>query len=107
MAIPPAFSTQTQIDLADLEPALDPGIKDAVIILVKAGIETTESCQGGPGHSYPEPTIAFAGEYPEGFRALAVALQHGLPVSELRRVWSVESGEPVGPEWKMTFYEPG
>ncbi len=35
--------------------------------------------------------------------ALSVALQHGLRVCELRRYYSVEDGEPVGPHWEMTF----
>jgi len=36
-------------------------------------------------------------------RDLAVALQHALPVTDLRRVWSIEDGEPVGPNWELTF----
>ncbi|SRR5216117_3392341 len=77
------------------------------------GIETTESCEGDwrwtPGrgrHSFPEPTITFAGGPAEGFRALGIALQHGLKVVALRRVWTVNDGEPTGPEWEMTFWRP-
>ena len=40
---------------------LDRGIERAVRILQAAGVETVESCEGGPGHSYPEPTIKFTG----------------------------------------------
>ena len=48
--------------------------------LAAAGIETFESCQGGEGHSMPEPTfVRFHGERGEGLRALAVALQGELP----------------------------
>lgn len=68
------------------------------------GIETYESCEGGNGHSYSEPTVRFTGDRSEGFRALAVALQHNFPVSSLRRAWSVQDGEPVGPHWELTFY---
>jgi hypothetical protein len=82
---------------------LDAGIADAVAILRNAGIETFESCEGGEGHAYPEPTIRFHGERPEGFRALAIALQHGLRVAELRRVWPICDGEPTGPWWELTF----
>jgi hypothetical protein len=87
------------------EPPLDKGIEKAVLILNEFGIETFESCQGGNGHTFPEPTIRFSGDRSEGFRALAVALQHDLPVFELRRVWDIENGEPVGPIWEMTFLE--
>jgi hypothetical protein len=92
---------------ADLEPwesELDPRIAPYVKALRERGIETFESCQGGAGHSFPEPTIRFHGERDEGFRALALALQLALPVSDLRRVWSIEDGEPVGPDWELTFY---
>ena len=83
---------------------LDPSIRRTVIILMEAGVETYESCQGGTGHSFPEPTVRFHGEHAEGFRALAVAMQHGLDVVALRHVWSVIDGEPTGPTWEMTFY---
>jgi hypothetical protein len=82
---------------------LDPGIRRIVEILVENGIETFESCEGGRGHAYFEPTVCFHGQQSEGFKALAVALQHGLRVSELRRYYSIEDGEPVGPKWAMTF----
>lgn len=84
-------------------PPLDPGIKFYVEILNIAGIETFESCQGGKGHSYPEPTVRFYGDRSEGFRALVVAQSHGFPVSALRRTWPVVDGEPTGPWWELTF----
>ncbi len=82
---------------------LDKDIEKAVHILLDAGVETFESCQGGAGHAYPEPTIRFAGQREEGFRAFAVAKQLGLHVSALRRVWPIVDGEPTGPWWEMTF----
>jgi hypothetical protein len=84
-------------------PPLDAGIEKAVRILNEAGIETYESCEGGSGHAYPEPTIRFHGERGEGFRALSVALQNNLSVSGLKRVWCIIDGEPVGPTWELTF----
>lgn len=84
--------------------SLDPGIAPYVEILRNAGIETFESCQGGAGHAMPEPTIRFHGGKPEGFKALAVALAHDLPVNDLRRSWPVIDGEPTGPYWVLTFY---
>ncbi len=82
---------------------IDTGIRPYVETLRAAGVETFESCEGGEGHSMPEPTVRFHGERPEGFRALAVALQLGLPVADLRRYWPVIDGEPTGPYWELTF----
>jgi hypothetical protein len=86
------------------QPPLDAGIAHAVKILNDAGIETYESCEGGKGHSYPEPTVRFYGERHEGFRALAVAMSERLSVKSLRRVWIMHDDEPVGPDWEMTFW---
>lgn len=82
---------------------LDPGILPFVKALREAGVETFESCQGGNGHAFPEPTIRFHGDRSEGYRALAAAMQKGLPVAELRRVWPINDGEPTGPWWELTF----
>ncbi len=30
-----------------------------------------------------------------------------LPISKLRRTWSVVDGELTGPEWEMTFHKKG
>jgi hypothetical protein len=83
--------------LMTYDPSLDAEIQRYVETLNAAGIETFESCQGSPGHSYPEPTIRFHGERAEGFRALAVALQHNFPVAALRRIWRIIDREPIGP----------
>jgi hypothetical protein len=85
------------------DPPLDPGIRSAVCALVTAGVETFESCEGGEGHAYPEPTVRFHGDHAEGLRALAAAMQASLPVRELRRVWPVVENEPTGPWWELTF----
>lgn len=93
---------------------LDPGIRQIVIILAENGVETCQSCAAsGPfgvgskapdeKHAYSEPTVEFRGQWSAGWHALRVAFDHGLPVYELRRVWSVQDGEPVGPHWAMTF----
>jgi hypothetical protein len=89
---------------------LDPGIRKAVEVLSSHGVETYESCQGGPdparpdrGHAYPEPTVAFHGTPAAGWHALGVAIDHGLPLRDIRRVWRVTHGEITGPTWEMTF----
>ena len=84
--------------------ALDPGIRETVALLDGAGVETFESCEGGDGHAFPEATVRFYGQQSEGFRALAIAVEHGLAVRELRRYWQVNrAGEPEGPHWELTF----
>lgn len=87
----------------DYDPPLDPGIAPYVAILAAAGVETFESCEGGPGHAFSAPTIRFHGDRTEGMRAMSVALSHRLQVAELRRSWSVLDGEPTGPFWELTF----
>lgn len=85
---------------------LDSGIREAVTILRSAGVETFESCEGGAGHAFPKPTIRFHGDAWAGYHAFSVAMQHGLPVTELRTVWDVINGQLVGPGWEMTFRTP-
>ena len=87
------------------EPPLDVGIAEYVHILNANGIHTIQSCQGGPAHAYAEPTIQFEGSRSEGFRALAVAMESGLPVDALRRVWFMNDGEPDDLTWEITFSE--
>lgn len=89
---------------ASFEGGLDLGVARYVRVLREAGIETYESCESGPGHCYPEPTVRFHGDRSEGFRALAAVTQLELPVQALRRIWTVDhAGEPNGPTWEMTF----
>ena len=88
----------------EFDPPLDHGIARAVLALRAAGIETFESCEGGSGHAYPEPTVRFHGDRSEGCRALASVLgKYGLRVLELRRVWPILDGEATGPWWELTF----
>jgi hypothetical protein len=83
--------------------SLDPKIRRVVRPLNENGIETFESCDGGTGHAFYEPTVRFFGERSQGFKALSIAIEHGLRASELRRYYSIQDGEPVGPHWEMTF----
>lgn len=82
---------------------IDAGIARAVDALQNAGVETFESCEGGYGHAFNEPTVRFNGDHSEGFRALAVVMKEGLPTDQLRRVWPLADGEPTGPCWELTF----
>lgn len=83
---------------------IDPGIVRAVRALVEAGIQTYESCEGGPGHSRDRPTVMFRGSQFAGWEALGVAMRVGLPVRAIQRVWSIIDGEPVGPDWEIVFH---
>lgn len=83
---------------------IDPGIRHYVAILRSQGIETCQSCEGGPGHPYLVPTIDFLGGNAEGPRAVAAALTYGLPIAELRRIWHIRDGQMEGPIWSMIFW---
>lgn len=94
-------------ELEEFAPAvdmeLDPGIRHAVLVLRKGGIETFESCEGGEGHAFPEPTIRFHGDTATGFRAYAVAKDYGLPVFSIRLAYRVMDGVLTGPWWEMVL----
>jgi len=88
------------------DPPLDEGIRDIVLTLLANGVETFESCEGGPEHSFPEPTVRFEGGSSEGLKAMAIAMENGLPVFRLRRVWGIVDRAIHGPWWEMTFNPP-
>lgn len=98
------MSEGKRITAAAFDPPLDPGIARAVILLIENGWEPFESCEGGPGHGHPEPTVCFHGDRSEGMRGLAVLMQSGLPVKAMRRTWPIVDGEPTGPHWEVAFY---
>lgn len=83
---------------------LDAGIRPYVLALRAAGIETFESCEGGEGHAFPEPTIRFHGGMAEGFKAFGAARERGLPVFSVRLSYIVTDGVLTGPWWEMTFH---
>ncbi|AXI50416.1 hypothetical protein [Sulfitobacter sp. SK025] len=87
----------------ELDMPLDEGIADAVHILRAAGIETIESCEGGEGHPFHEPTIRLCGGPGEGFRAYGVAVRAGLQPRAIVRIWTVDDGELTGPYWDLIF----
>ena len=97
------MSDYTEKEKANLYKSLDRGIRREVEVLMSNGIETFESCEGGAGHSYPEPTVRFHGQQAEGWKALAVAMQNGLNIFTLRRIWTIIDNEPIGAYWEMVF----
>jgi hypothetical protein len=89
---------------AGLDMALDPGIRSYVLALREGGVETFESCEGGEGHPFPEPTVRFYGPVSAGFKAYGVACERGLHVAALRLVYPVNDSKLLtGPWWEMTF----
>lgn len=100
----PAYHTKVGGELGKTGLPLDRWIGYAVKVLRDAGFETYESCQGGRGHCFSKPTVRFGGTFTEGLQAVAVALNHGLPVFEVRRFWSIRDGEITGPNWEIVFH---
>lgn len=83
---------------------LDPGIREAVLILRSQGVRTVESCQGGPGHACPEPVVMFEGTKQEAVAATRIAINAGLPVIYLRQAFAVdEIGALAPPCWELVF----
>lgn len=64
----------------------DEGIRDAVLMLWKAGFKTFTCCEGGRGHAFQHPTIGlrFTGDYFRFRDRLAKFLvSHGCEVFEI------------------------
>lgn len=60
---------------------LDNGISAVVIFLNRHGIKTFESCEGGDGHAFAEPTVRFFGD------EFDLCELNGFLVSEAHRVY--------------------
>lgn len=93
---------------------IDPLILPAVKILNEHGFETFESCQGGEGHCYPEPTIRFFGDEFDLIRAYEICGCYGINVYEVKRVFIKEdvykenkskNAMPLGIAWGKPFNE--
>jgi len=84
---------------------LDAGIRFAVRVLHAAGLDTCQSCQGGDGHSYLEPSVDMdaCGDGADGFAALAALNAYGLEVSAVSIVWNVRHGLPYEKLWRLTL----
>lgn len=85
---------------------IDPGIVGAVLVLHDHGIETCQSCEGGPGHSYPYPTVDFIGGPAAGFAAVSIAVQHGLRPRALSHHWPIQGDDLDAPVWRLEFRLP-
>jgi hypothetical protein len=86
---------------------LDTGIRFPVRVLHAAGLETCQSCQGGPDHAYPEPTVDLLGPgLSTGSAALAALEDYGLDVLGVALHWTVVGGLITERIWRVTFRRP-
>lgn len=100
-----------QYEIQDYNPHKDPnlesGVKNAVITLINNGIITYESCQGGEGHLYKEPTIRFSGDRTEGMKAYHILVSNGFSVVSISRIWVNMDEELTGPNWEIILEKRG
>ena len=104
-----AEGQKERVDMSDevLKTHLEEGIAEAVLFLRAHGVETMWSCEGGPGHACPEPTIRFDAQLAEAFEAYAICERFNWPLHSLRCVWDIGfMGEPCGPVWELVFTPP-
>jgi hypothetical protein len=80
---------------------IDPGFRDAVLILRRGGIEIFESSEGRDGDVSDELTIKFHGSSLAGYKAFAIARQNGLAVRRIQRAYGVVDGQLGEPWWEI------
>ena len=89
---------------------IDPLILPAVEILNRHGFDTFESCQGGEGHCYPEPTVRFNGSEFDLIRAYEICKCYNLTVLAAKRVFRKtevykNDATSIGIVWDNPFNE--
>jgi len=91
---------------------IDKGIRPVVELLNKYGFKTFESCEGGEGHCFNEPTVRFYGSEFDLIRAYELCALHKINVYEARRTYrktdiykDVNNGESIGENWDEPFNE--
>lgn len=85
---------------------LDEGIRFAVRALHAAGFDTCQSCEGGEGHAYDNPTVDLlvGANDAIGFGAVSTLVGYGLPVSTVSQVWNLDKlGRPYESVWRIEF----
>jgi len=91
------------------EMPIDKGILPAVEILNENGFETFESCVGGEGHAYFEPTVRFLGTEFDLIRAWEVCAAYGLNVVRVNRVYrkvsNLDKNNKLIEAWEQPFNE--
>jgi hypothetical protein len=101
--VPKLDTCASEVDLP-----IDPGFRDAVIIILRrGGIETFESSEGSVGDVSDELTIKFRGNSLAGYKAFAIARQNGLSVWRVQRAYGVVDGQLGEPWWEIIFHPMG
>jgi hypothetical protein len=101
-----AVPLRSKVFLESFYRGIDAGIRFPLRVLHAHGFETCQSCQGGKGHAYLEPTIdmvAGGASDSEGIAALGPLAAYGLPVSTVGIIWNIEQGLPYEKLWRITF----
>ena len=100
--------------MVNLPHNIDEKILPAVRILNEHGFKTFESCEGGEGHVFNQPTIRFEGSEFDLIRAFEICQLYRLPVYEVKRVYrktaiykDEDSLHPhlLGEVWETPFNE--
>jgi hypothetical protein len=81
----------------------DPGIRDAIRILRDGGLDVVDSVLPD-SEGTVSPTIRFRGNAWAGYKAFAVAMEGGLVVRRIQRVWGAADGQIEGPWWEIAFH---
>ena len=82
--------------------SLDPGSHGIWTCSMRRGSRRTSPAKAART-LYAEPAVRFCGVRSEGFRALAVALQHGFPFAPSGVSGPSRDGHPHGPDWELAF----
>lgn len=88
--------------MTDGPDALDDGIIKVVRVLRKAGIDTFNSCQGGPGCRFDRSVVWFNGDIDEGFRAEKILMDAGFKVYQIAHFWHTRQNMKC-PYWEISF----
>ncbi|MES2373778.1 MAG: hypothetical protein V4557_14455 [Bacteroidota bacterium] len=95
---------------------IDEQIRPVVEVLTRHGFKTFESCQGGEGHFFNEPTVRFWGTENDLLKAYEICQCYKIAVFEARRVYGKEdvyvnqgigkeNENPIGQAWGIPFNE--
>lgn len=93
---------------------VDAGIREAVEILNAHGFKTFESCEGGDGHCFTNPTVRFEGTEYDLLRAYDICRLYKLCVGDARRVYRKQDvykgnndveAKIIGEVWENPFNE--
>jgi hypothetical protein len=99
---------------ADLKEQIDAKILPVVEVLNNHGFKTFESCEGGEGHCFPEPTVRFEGNEFDAMRAYEICQLYSFPVHEVKRVFrktpvygsdNTPNAHLIGEAWEQPFNE--